>query len=885
MVDEAFERACRIRDSLVAALLGHSGILGDVARRLARLGGEDMPLVIQRLRGGLPRERAFIGNPSQPAVVLSTVDQVGSRLLFRGYGVSEFMRPIHAALVGIDSLIVLDEAHLSRSFAQTLEWVQRYHDKAWAAESIGWPTTVVQMTATPSAGGEPFQLQGEDWNHPVLSKRIKCSKPTELLVVKGNPDEPHKAKQALAEVLSTEAQQLMACLGEAIPAPVVGVIANRVAIARSVFETLSDDKEAEAILLTGRIRPAERDELVEAYLPRVKAGRADVTNKYPLYVVATQTVEVGADLDFDGLVTECAPLDALRQRFGRLNRLGRRENAPAVIAYLDLGKTSDLVYGDALRATWKDWLDKNAKGGRGQNRKRIDLGIQAISEFLPKGDDLNAFLTPSSPAPVLMPAHLDMLAQTSPSPAVAPDIALYLHGVEAQPEDVQLIWRADLPEPLTPKIAEQAMDTVSALPPAQQETLAVPVWAARVFLHGRGDVDLPDVEGAGHASEGSSRTIRYALRWRGESGSHVVAPDQIRPGDTLIVPASYGGMDAFGWLPQSGNPVPDIGDTAAHTQRGVALVRIHPSLIPQWFSGDDASVHVTHAVQTLNEVLSRFADGEDLSILCDELLARLLSLEGVRPEVQTVLQVLTTNRREISYPSDAAQGILLRELSNRRQEFTDDDDASSLTREVLLGEHCAGVGERARDYAMRCGLPAGLANDIALAGRLHDLGKADPRFQAWLRGGDRLAARKDGRLLAKSGRLANNDCLAIRLSRIQAGYPQGGRHECYSVAMTLANPRLLDGVNDDDLALYLVGAHHGRGRPFMPAVEDHGIPSISFPFDNKTVTFTGSHDQQLLHSGWTERFWALVHKYGYWGLAYLETLVRLADHRRSEEGH
>ena len=77
----------------------------------------DLPVQLGVLRGGLADDGEWRIDPARPAVVVGTVDMIGSRMMFSGYGDGRSRRPMHAGLLGHDSIVMLDEAHLSPAMA------------------------------------------------------------------------------------------------------------------------------------------------------------------------------------------------------------------------------------------------------------------------------------------------------------------------------------------------------------------------------------------------------------------------------------------------------------------------------------------------------------------------------------------------------------------------------------------------------------------------------------------------------------------------------------------------------------------------------------------------------------------------------------------------
>ncbi|MFI5366286.1 MAG: type I-U CRISPR-associated helicase/endonuclease Cas3 [Candidatus Binatia bacterium] len=167
----------------------------------AGLGLKDRSLPISTLRGQHVDNREWLEDPALPAIIVGTVDMVGSRLLFEGYGTSRKMRPYHAGLLGADTLVVLDEAHLVPPFERLLESVTdgtgAFGPRDVALRELVPRFTLLSLSATGrTSAGNSFGLQKADLDHCVVKRRLHASK---HLIVLPLLDDGTKLKDALAE--------------------------------------------------------------------------------------------------------------------------------------------------------------------------------------------------------------------------------------------------------------------------------------------------------------------------------------------------------------------------------------------------------------------------------------------------------------------------------------------------------------------------------------------------------------------------------------------------------------------------------------------------------------------------------------------------------------
>jgi len=438
-------------------------------------------------------------------------------------------------------------------------------------------------------------------------------------------------------------------------------------------------------------------------------------------------------------------------------------------------------------------------------------------------------------------------------------IELFLHGPQQSVPDVQVVWRADLDDGASD---EEWSETAKLCPPSSREAMPVPIRTFRKWFSGEEEVDdqQSDLSIGVDEAQPDGPVGRRALVWRGDESKSVKRSSEVRPGQTIILPLPVPPLarswDELGHIPAG--VAYDVGDRAAfEVRRGVSL-RLHHGVMNDW--------RETPALGAVKKYASQ--DDAEWDQMKDRLMTYFAELDAdaSKPWPHEFLSELKQERlrvKLITYPGKGLGYVLearrIIQSSRRRGE------------RVLLEDHLTDV--EAEVERMAAGLDDTLKQALKAAAKFHDYGKVDVRYQAWLLGGDLMAAQYEPKPVAKSG--------SNPVGRQEAvGLPKGFRHELLSL-MFSAKSGDVEGETRD-LALHLVASHHGRCRPLAPVIPDGNADCVCYGGTSicKQERFDGAPHR--LDSGVADRFWRLARRYGWWGLAYLEALFRLADWRASE---
>ena len=840
LVDSQATRAREILGRMGKALTDGSGepdILRRVAEALQSFQTRNdkegnAPFEVGHIRGELSNRALPVTDISACAIIAATPDMYGSRALFRGYGSTKAARPRETALLAMDTVMVLDEAHMNR---QLLHTTQRIAQLQKYEADLGVPTLqVVETTATPSTEDSESTTLGVDIealdspNDKELHKRVYSHKELVLRPIDkwdGKPGNRAVVDAAVGAIKEFLAHREVGEDSEV--AHTVGCIVNHVRTAIAIKEALVKNKvleKAEEVqLLVGRMRPYDLKNLQKKH-DKLFTTEGDKSVKV---VVATQTLEVGIDVDFADLVTELAPASSLAQRFGRVNRLGRRKDSKVIVIEPASG---DSVKKDAPPYKAVDLSNAYAWLEALNDTENPSVNPAAMVKYPP---------VQSSPERLLYqrPEWPDLLefSRTDENPYDEPDLDLWLHdSLDAETAMGGVIVRDNLPS--NTSAAMEILKT-SYFAPSDRETFPANLKILQEIL------DYQDEHGV------KPRKFLYRQGeislWQdadhGEENSQSLAPGDVLLLDTGSVPFTNQGI--------------------AVTQRELPSTKDKLEAVP---FPKSIKLYVYEKCADREE---RFREYLGLS---PEEVAELLDSQSSGSETRIA--------SELSTEAEDGQEVIAwyAVVTDDEESVEDSDIAQELapTDPVLLDDHQNDVAERTRQLAENLGLAPEFSEALELAAKYHDEGKRDLRFQQM------LGADPDADALAKSG---HRSVAEAYRARSRSALPRGWRHEQLSALMVAASPEKVG--EHRDLVLRIIGCSHGHGR-FSFAHDAGFLLKEGYLPEGTDYEALKEQATRLFNVGyWDNLMEQTSRTYGPYATAYLEAVERAADAQISREGH
>lgn len=223
------------------------------------------------------------------------------KAMFRLKGYEGMLTDFHGAAFVLDEIHAYEPSRLAM-IIETMRYLREQYQARFFVMSATFPSLIRDLLT--DALDRPTMIQADPTLYQAYCRH-------QLRVIEGD-----LLDQAHWDKIVTTAQQGQSVL----------VCVNTVARAQEAYRRMREDlPDAQVILLHGRFNI--RDRILRERRIRALTG-SHSQQRCPVVLVATQVVEVSLDIDLDTIFTDPAPLEALVQRFGRVNRRRLRPTAP-----------------------------------------------------------------------------------------------------------------------------------------------------------------------------------------------------------------------------------------------------------------------------------------------------------------------------------------------------------------------------------------------------------------------------------------------------------------------------------------------------------------------------------------------------------------------------